>query len=201
MALCFRCKMYLCCAGTHTAIDATLFAVESNHILPNDVEAINEVVGPVFYNLLCDPLETKQQPRTIVDAQFSIPFTVACAVVDRHVGLAHFSQQGLLRSDLAAMARKVTARVDPNIRGIEGEACASVEIRLCDGAVHTARVETAKGHPDNAVTLDDLTEKFYQCADVAAKPLRRDKLDEAVMRIRRMEDVDDVRSIVDLLVT
>jgi 2-methylcitrate dehydratase PrpD len=108
-------KPYPCCRGGHVAIDATLDLVKSHDIRPGDVERVTIYSPPAEMMLLGAPLEKKQNPRTIVEAQFSNPWMVAAAIQDREVGLRHFSPDALQRPDLKALARRMVTVEDKSL--------------------------------------------------------------------------------------
>ena len=40
-----------------------------------------------------EPLDVKRKPHTIVDAQFSLPWMIACAIVRRKVSVKEFTNE------------------------------------------------------------------------------------------------------------
>ena len=54
-------------------------------------------------------------PRTIVEAQFSIPYTVAAAWIDGGLAMRHFSDEGVQRADVLDLASRVQPYVDAEI--------------------------------------------------------------------------------------
>src|SRR5690606_15061797 len=84
-------KPYPSCRGGHVAIDATLALVNANDLAPDDIKQVTVYSPPAEMMLLGLPLEKKQSPQTIVEAQFSNPWMVAVTIQDREVGLRHFT--------------------------------------------------------------------------------------------------------------
>ena len=74
-----------------------------------------------------------------------------------------------------------------------------VEILTRDGKCVSERIEYPKGNPNNPVTFDELVKSFRVMAGYSAKPLRADKIDEAISLVLRLEEVPDVSMITQLL--
>jgi 2-methylcitrate dehydratase PrpD len=74
-----------------------------------------------------------------------------------------------------------------------------VEATLKDGSVRTRRSDKVVGHPTHPMSMDDCEEKFWSCAPFAANPIARDKLEQAVAKVRALETCDDVADIVRML--
>lgn len=194
-------KLYPFCRGGHTALDATLSLVNEHNIHRQDVEAITVDIGPVFYGMMCEPLEFKQKPRSIVDAQFSIPYAVAAAVVDREAGLRHLTERAIARGDLLEVARKVTPRLRSDIKpGSSEETRSTVTIQTRQGQTFSKTVDVCRGRPENPASQDELFRKFRTCAEVAAKPLPRNQVEDAIGLLTDLQNVDDVTRIIRLLV-
>jgi 2-methylcitrate dehydratase PrpD len=139
-------------------------------IEPGEIEAIS-VDG--FYEMtrLLD-----YAPRTVVGAQFSLPFALAVAGRDRAVGLAQVTEAALTDPELLALARRVEVRVDPDLaRAFPAKTSARVTLRTARGT-YACAVEFPKGNPENPLTDVELADKFRSLAgpvigDAAARAL------------------------------
>lgn len=194
-------KPYPCCKWTHQAIDAALEAVREDGIEPGDVDSVDVRLNRQAYNLVCVPLDTKQRPRSVVDAQFSVPYTVAAAIVRGDVSLATFTAEAMNDPEILSMAQKVTPRVDEQIerRGARGMAPEIVEIRTRGGVTHQRCVEHVRGSPMAPMTTEELQEKFRRCIAHAAKPIPDEAADELCTIIGRLESLEDIGDIIPLL--
>jgi 2-methylcitrate dehydratase PrpD len=188
-------KPYPCCRFTHTSIDATLDLVNQFDLKPNEVQDVKVSVTRQA-NIVCEPEETRKRPKTVVDAQFSIPYTVANAIVKRKVFIEDFSEVELKNEEVLSLAQRVITRYDDEMyqewgRGITP---AIVEIYLKSGESLSKRVDYPKGHPVNPLSDSDLVDKFKRCADHACKVLSPQVLDEAIdmlLELNNMENICD----------
>ncbi|MHA6622923.1 MmgE/PrpD family protein [Pseudonocardia sp. DLS-67] len=160
-------KAWPSCRGTHAFVDAAL-RVRAEADL-DAVEAI-ELVGAPVNRMLAEPLAAKRAPRTAIDAKFSLPFTVALALVDGGVGLGSFAPDQLRRPDLLAVARKVAFRPEPAWDTPERMTSGRLTLRYRDGREHTLEVARPPGGPDAPMSTDALVAKFVDCAAHAVHP-------------------------------
>ncbi len=57
------------------------------------MEKIHAKVNKYSIKVLTIPEETKADPKTVVDAQFSLPFAIACGMVKGHETIADFTNE------------------------------------------------------------------------------------------------------------
>lgn len=187
-------KPYPSCRGGHVAIDGTLALVNEYNILPDDVEKVVIYSPPAEMMLLGLPLEKKQNPQTIIEAQFSNPWMVAAAIQDRDIGLRHFSEEALQREDLKALAKRMETVEDKSlVRPDGGPGFVRLEIHTRDGKVHTRTVKYAKGDPHNPMTAEEIHKKVYECTDAAG--MKRDQAEHIYQRILNLEQETDVANL------
>ncbi len=192
-------KPYPCCRNTNPPIDATLPMVGEYNIKAEDVDSVTIYVSKGAMKLLGEPLSTKQNPSTTVDAQFSIPWAVASAIVKGKVGIAEFTPQAIKDKTVLALSNKVTPKLDESLNRM-GVSPAIVEIKTKDGKVYSKRVDTPYGSPENPMSMDAMAAKLRDCASYAAKPLSQKNVEKLIQLVSRLEAVSDVEEVVRLLV-
>jgi 2-methylcitrate dehydratase PrpD len=100
----------------------------------------------------------------VVQAQFSICYTIACILVNGKIGLADFVPEALLRSDILALAGKVTPLVDDEIERQWGRNISPTRIEVvAGGKVFTVQVDEPKGRPSQPMSTADLRSKLEDC--------------------------------------
>lgn len=187
-------KPYPCCGHNHAFIDATLSLMSRHNIKADQVQEITVYGGESGY-ALCVPLEVKRTPRTIVDAQFSVPWTVATALVKGKVSLEDFTEEAIKNKDVLEISQKVTGHLDTGMNR-HGVGPGRVTILTKDGAEYTEYVEYCSGTPENPMTFDDCTRKFRECSAYSIKPLSADTADKIIKLISRLEQLDDATEII-----
>jgi 2-methylcitrate dehydratase PrpD len=187
-------KPYPCCRGVHTAVDAVLQLRAAAQRPASDIQSIRVGVTAPGYQMVCVPEHVRLAPRTIVEAQFSIPYAVAAAWIDGGLGIRHFSDQGLRRADILDLTARVRPYVDAEIdrdwsRFITP---ARVTVQFGDGQTVETRVDYPKGHPRNMMTEAEFAAKTTDCAASAARPLPADTATRLIATVGKLESLADI---------
>jgi 2-methylcitrate dehydratase PrpD len=191
-------KPYPCCRNNHPSIDATMAIMKEHKIKAEDVESVTVGVSSGAVKALCEPLGIKQNPRTIVDAQFSIPWAVGVALVYGKVGLGAFTEEAIKDKAILSLSNKVTPKLNESLNK-RGVTPAVVEIKTKDGKSYSKRVDNPYGSPENPMSMDAICEKFRDCASHAVKPLEKDHVEKIIELVSQLETLSDVSQIVRLL--
>ncbi|OGO19579.1 MAG: hypothetical protein A2Z15_07580 [Chloroflexi bacterium RBG_16_50_11] len=190
-------KPYPCCGLTHACIDAAL-ALKSKYDIK--VDKINEITaygGQSIFGL-SQPPEVKQNPRTITDAQFSVPWVVAVALVNGKVTVDDFTNESIKRTEILEVARKVSGKLVPEMNR-HGVGPGGVIIKMKDGMDYKEEVEHCLGSVVRPMTFEDVTKKFRECAPCSVKPLSSEKVEKVIDMVGRLEKLNDATEIIKLL--
>jgi 2-methylcitrate dehydratase PrpD len=161
-------KPYPCCRFCHAGIDAALrLAEDFNFPAGAGDEAIAQVevdIPAETYDYVGRPFAGGDNPT--VAAQFSVPYTVACAILRRRVGLDEFSLRAVHDPAVCSLARRVTARPVPADR----YGAVTVRVQLRSGRLMHQRVEVMKGEPDNPLSDAERLDKARACIAYGGYP-------------------------------
>lgn len=182
-------KPWPACRGTHAYIEIALDLVREHGLDWRDIDSVTAITG-IVQRMLFNPVERKQAPKTVIDAKFSIPFTVAVALVRGDVALGSFDDAALNDADVLAMARRIRAE-EHRERGREHAAAGELVIRLADGRELRGAVDQALGHPESPLSTDRLVDKFVDCCSYAARPLDDAAARELADRLLAIETAPD----------
>jgi len=187
-------KFYPCCKVAHTSIEAVLDLAKENHIPADDVNGVTVNVSSGAYSTVGKPFEIRKNPQ--VDAQFSIPYTVALALAHRKVGLSGFEEETIQNPEINTLARKVRVFADPEMKDISS----NVVNLATKVTIHTKRgnfskeLSTCKGHPDKPLDTEDVFQKFRDCA-AYGKVLSNEGIEETLDCLIKLEDIKDIEKI------
>jgi len=184
-------KPYPCCRGIHPAIDAALALAEDKNIRSQDIREITLSVTDAHLALLCQPLDAKRSPRSPVDAQFSIPWGVASAIVGRSVGLGDFTDSAVRNPKVLEVTQKMRVEVDNSLHK-PGPEPTRVTVKMMDGKTHAMVVANPLGSLERPMSFDDCARKFRDCA----KSLDAGCVERVVQLVRGLDQLDDVREII-----
>ena len=189
-------KPYPCCRGTHGAIDCSLEITGRHDIEAEDIDEVTVIIPEQSYPpVIREPFTKGVVPH--VNAIFSLPYTVACALLRRGVSVEHFTDEALNDPKIAEMTKKVKIAIQefPN----EVFLATTVQVRMKDGRELSAHVNVPKGNEiDNPLTREEKRDKFR--ANVRhSKEVSADNGEKALNLLESLEDIEDVREIVKLL--
>jgi 2-methylcitrate dehydratase PrpD len=119
---------------------------------------------------------------------------VAAAWIDGRLGLEHFTEEGVRRADLLALAGRVQPYIDAEIdrewsRSISP---ANVTIEFHDGKVLETRADYPRGHPNNMMTEAEFAAKTADCATFAAGSMRPDTAARLTSAVGALESLADI---------
>jgi 2-methylcitrate dehydratase PrpD len=170
-------KPHACCRYMQGPIDAILALVHEHDIRPEQVSRIEVAVLEAGWPLVVEPRAQKYDPRSIVEAQFSMPYGAAVAVIDRAAGLDQFNQARLQCTDVRGFLDKVVMIKNSDIeKTFPAEWPAVVTIHLADGRRFEKMIRHPKGDPQNPLSWPELITKFRGLAGAVLPPDRCEKI-------------------------
>ena len=179
-------KPHAVCRWAHPAVDAVLDLTERHGLEPAEIERVR-VEG--FYEM---SRLVEYAPRTVVGAQFSLPFALGLALRYRRVGLEEVSEANLTNPEVLALGRKVEVTVDPELaRQFPAKTAARVTLCTSRGE-YRATVEYPRGNPENPMTDDELAAKFRALAAPSLGETGCRALHDAVFDLPAAPDVGAV---------
>ncbi|MFH1651000.1 MAG: MmgE/PrpD family protein [Chloroflexota bacterium] len=193
-------KIYPSCRGGHPIMDAALDIVTANDIRPGDVAAIDIVLSPYGYSLICKPEADKSFPKTHVDAQFSAAYMVALMVLKRTAWFEDFSEEAIKDPKIHRLLEITKTSADPAQAFPDNPWGGKVTVRTKSGKEFMKEVIHPVGHPKNPVSEETLLAKFRKCLPYAIKPLKESSAEQIIEMTRDLEKLDDVNRLFALLV-
>jgi 2-methylcitrate dehydratase PrpD len=138
------------------------------------------------------------QPKTGLEAKFSMEFCMAALLLYGKAGLTEFTRQVVNRREVQAMIARIHFGVNPVAEAAGYNKMTTIlDIRLRDGRTISGRADFAKGSPANPMTYQEVADKFLDCAAFARWP--REKANRVVDTVGKLETVLDIRTLTALL--
>jgi 2-methylcitrate dehydratase PrpD len=189
-------KVHACCRFGAPVADCALDLYRQG-VRAKDVEKIVAKVGDFTVRVLCTPPEPKVRPVTHVDAKFSLPYTIAVALVKNRTGVDEFREEVLGDPEVLALIDKISWELDPEAEKFYPKAYpATVIATLKDGRTFQAHVDFPKGDPENPATLEEIVDKFHMLTEKFYDQDRRKRIIDGILKI---DKVDNIAKIGDLL--
>ena len=191
-----RFKPWPSCGGTHPYAEEALQIANKYHINPNDIEEIRLLVGSKpIHKMLYEPFDRKKNPKTAIDAKFSIPFVVAAALNDKSVKLDHFLPQALMDQKILNLTNKIVYDVNTKFDYYEMASQGLVRVKTKQEEFVSTRVEFLYGHPKNPMSSEALVDKFMNCATHSTRKISQNNIKKAAQIILSLEDVNNVNEV------
>jgi len=185
-------KPYACCRYMHGPIDCLFDIARRHQPDPRHIARISCGVLTGGRGLIADPIEQKRQASNIVDAQFSMPYGAAIALLTGKAGLSVFSDEWIQHPTVRELMQKVDCYTSPKLDDhYPAEWRASASITMDDGTQYSLHVRYALGDPHNPLSWEQLEARFHELvAPVIADERKREEIVEKVRRLDDSERLD-----------
>lgn len=177
-------KPYPSCGATHTAIEAAIDI--SNETRGEEIAEV--VVGT---NELTPNVLVYRNPRTPLEAKFSMEFCVAAALARGELNRASFSVEALNDPKVREVMQKVRVQVDERVRH-STEFGTVLTVRCASGRVVERVVELAKGKPARWLSREGLLSKFLDCTHQVLGEEKARSAFQALQSINRATSIDEI---------
>lgn len=185
-------KPYTACRHTHGAIQAAL-KLRNQGIAAGDIEAVNVFTYGIALIAVGKGVKAGD---SFVSAQFSIPYTVAAALISGEMGPLQLRRESMEDPTILDLADRVTVAMDEELNGrYPGITASRLEIVLKNGTKLVEQTDIPAGDPRDPMGWDEISEKVRRFAG------RRDagRVEKAIDMIRDLEHVGFVPELMDIL--
>jgi 2-methylcitrate dehydratase PrpD len=179
-------KRYPLCYSTHRAIDAMLAIVEEHDLSPDSVREIRVGAGRTQLLMLHN-----HEPKTGLEAKFSMEFAMASALIARRVGLSELTDEFVQRADVIEAIKKVRSReAHTGMVGKPDSKPDTVEVELTSGEILTHEpVLYARGSWQKPLTNEELRVKFHDCVAGRMAPDHAETLFRSLIGLAGLADL------------
>ena len=153
-------KPYPACRMTHTFIEMAGNIHSTRVVRAADVSAVKLRIPPTNMSLVGDPTPNKVLPENHIDAQFSVYYQTACA-------LLHGSATGMRAYDMLgdtkirALCTKTTVSGDPSMTDFSGR----MRVEWSDGRVDEVQQQYPLGEVQHPFVKEKVEEKFMSLVE------------------------------------
>src|SRR5271166_3480077 len=155
-------KKYDSMIHTQSAVHCMVELARANKVDPEKVTSIEAEVFQLAYDFAGGGLYGVDKfIRTKEQADHSLPYLLAVALLDGDVMPAQFEPDRIAKADVQQLLKKVSVRPDQEFTDeYPGKMPAKVIVRLQDGKVIEHQVQDFPGLPSHPFTWEDAVEKF-----------------------------------------
>ncbi len=178
-------KPYPCCHFIHGFVDCAL------ELRPKvDLDQINRIDCPLHKRIM-HIVGGPQRPAEPYAAMFSVPYTVALALVVGQVDLAAFHDKGVNDPKVLAIAERTFCSEDP-ASDFPVHFPGEVRITLKSGEVVSHRVATSLGTPERPLKRSEIEAKFMANATRVLDEGAAQRLMQAVWSVETLGSVGEL---------
>ena len=192
-------KPHACCRYNQGPIDCLLDVRQTHNIQPMEVEEVKIGMLSGGMGLVATPEEAKRNPKSVVDMQFSMPFAAAVALTYGRASLAEYAVGVPDRPEVRHIMERVQCVTDPKLDALYPRHFPTwAEVRTKDGRTLRSELIYPKGDPENALSWEEMRDKFNTLSAPVIGSQRRQEIMES---IDSLDQLDDVRQLATLLST
>lgn len=178
-------KLYPSCYESHPGIEMAISIRESCKI--DDIEKIECVFNNIMNSILLHI-----NPLTGLQGKFSIEYCIARALADGKVDIGDFNDSRISQNEIREIMKKITRRINSSLPFPVTE----LNVTMKDNHSFSMKIEKPRGYTDRPLTEGELESKYRKCAE---KILGKDKIDHSLNLIRRLESMDNVSMLANIL--
>ena len=172
-------------ASQHAPIELLDQLVRTHNIDPRQVAKIRVEVNEAI--LLHGG--TIYQPKEVIEAQFSLRFSLALRLLKGNNDLGHYLDPAMWSDPgLLEIGRKIELLVDPTATGSRRFAC-RMNIQISDGREVRDALAAPKGSYKNPLSAGELQDKFYRMGRTVLDDERLGSIVAAVQCIEKAQNV------------
>ena len=192
-------KPHACCRYNQGPIDCLLDVRQTHNVQPMEIEEVKIGMLSGGMGLVASPEEAKRNPTSVVDMQFSMPFAAAVALTYGSASLTEYALGVPDRPEVRHIMDRVLCVTDPKLDALYPRHFPTwVEVRTKDGRTLRSELTYPKGDPENALSWDEMRDKFDT---LSAPVISSRRQQEIIAAVDSLEQMDDVRQLASLLST
>ena len=181
-------KLYPACHQLHAFMNAAIRIARKHTLTADNVESVRALVADAAIPLVCEPMASKLKPSGSYSAQFSLPYSVACALQRGRFGLDEIEAPSYTDASLLALAQKVTYEIDPN-SGFPKSRSGELIVKMKDGRTLRERDDIL---PDEPAGADAIVAKFEQNIEARLSRAEAARVRDAVLGLEHVSDVNEL---------
>lgn len=177
-------KPYSCARPIHNAIDCALEIQRKNKLDLGDIRSIVVRRHPDWSDY-----HRNTAPRTYHEAQVSLPYSVAIALVEGKALLAQYTDRKLGNTAVRRLMKLTHIETDSRLP--RGVSCHTT-INLASGKKFVSQVDYPKGSIQNPMSDQELGVKFESLAVPVVGAARAARIADLVMHVERCNNVGEL---------
>jgi 2-methylcitrate dehydratase len=174
---------------SQSVLEGILELRTAQHVHPEEIEHIEIDIFDVAYHIIGGGEEgNKQQVYTKEEADHSLPYMVAVALLDGDVSPAQYEPERIVREDVQSLLRTITIRPNETLsKRFPVEMPCRIQITLKDGCTLGIEKQDYEGFYTRPISWEKAVDKFERLAAPFTNAAQRKSIIEAVAHLETKE--------------
>jgi 2-methylcitrate dehydratase PrpD len=186
-----RIKPYPTGGPSHKSVTAILELIKKHRVHAEQVAEVECQVSPY----LVQHFGHYSRPENASQARFSLHYAMAAALIDGALTLKQFTDEKVTTPEVQDLMSKVKlVKLDSEVK--EGQTHSDppqiVTVKLQNGKAYSHQVPFAKGEPQNPMSLEEIIDKFRDCAGTVLSPLDIEQTVDLVLNVETLPDITEL---------
>ena len=186
-----RIKPYPTGGPSHKSVTAILELIQKHKIHAEEVAEVECQVSPY----LVQHFGHYNRPETASQARFSMHYAMAAVLTNGALTLKEFTDEKVTTPEVQDLMSKVKL-VELHSEVKEGQTHSDppqvVTVKLHNGNAYSHQVPFAKGEPQNPMSLEEIIDKFRDCAGTVLSPLDIERTVDLVLKLESLPDTTEL---------
>ena len=184
-------KPYPSCRYSHAAIDGIIELKKELGFSADDLDDLDIGLSETALNIIGYPLRDKQNPKSVVDGQFSMPFCAAVAVQSGGLKWDDYKNH-LSNKDTLSLCNKIKVSPDKDAEECCPEYMSAKVKIVVKGKKHEKFVKIPKGEPENFMDDSEFISKFRSLTEPYLSNMRIDELTNLMLKIDQSNNINSI---------
>ena len=182
--------------ATHGLLDVLSDLEQQHGFSAGQVAMVKAKVPPLTERLIGRPVK---EDMNVNYARISGPYTGARLILNGTIGIGDFTEEALRDQATLDLGRRIVIENNGN-PDQNALTPITVEVALSTGEVLHAKLETVYGNPAKPMSREAHLSKFRTNLKAAQGPIPEENADKLIEMVDRLEELDDARKLIDLVV-
>ena len=184
-------KPYPSCRYSHAAIDGIIELKNELGFSTAELDDIDIGLSETALNIIGYPLSDKQNPKSVVDGQFSMPFCAAVTV--KSGGLKWDDYKNHLNdNDTLSLCNKIKVSPDKDAEECCPEYMSAKVKVVVKGKKYEKFVKIPKGEPENFMEDSEFISKFRSLTEPYLSNERIDQLTGSMLKLDQSNNINSI---------
>ena len=184
-------KPYPSCRYSHAAIDGIIELKNELGFSTAELDDIDIGLSETALNIIGYPLSDKQNPKSVVDGQFSMPFCAAVTI--KSGGLKWDDYKNHLNdSDTLSLCNKIKVSPDKDAEECCPEFMSAKVKVVVKGKKYEKFVKIPKGEPENFMEDSEFISKFRSLTESYLSNERIDQLTGSMLKLDQSNNINSI---------